>query len=165
MQYIYAAKGLPASGKSTYFSDEKWSDIPYHSADEIRVRLFGEEYEFTRQNEKVIWTKFGQEVRESLSAGKSIIIDNTNLTKFAVRNIEKLSEEFEADIIWYDKTDVPIAECIRRNRARNKEYPVPDWVIFQMAYHSLPEKLDEEIVGICIDFPEVVAEFLKNMRR
>lgn len=165
MQYIYAAYGLPGSGKSTYFAGEKWADTSYHSADEIRVRLFGADYVFNNQNEKIVWSKFDQEVRASLSAGNNVIIDNTNLSKVAVRNIEKLAKEFDAEIIWYDTTNVSIAECIRRNRARVKEYPVPDWVILRMAYHSLPEKFDEEIVGICMDFPEVVAEFFKNMRR
>lgn len=67
-------------------------------------------------------------------------VDATNLTPKERRPYVKLARLFDAGIeaVFFD---VPMAECIRRNRARGRV--VPDDVIVKMAKRLTPPALEE----------------------
>lgn len=115
MPTIYMCKGLPASGKTTW-AKKTLSDSPSMfqrvNKDEIRAMLGGE------RNEHTVLVVRNAAIRAALEAGKSVIVDDTNLNPIHERDLHKIAEEFDADVKTVSFLDVPIEECIRRDAGR-----------------------------------------------
>lgn len=75
--------GIPCSGKSTW---AKKKGIPIISCDIIREDLFGIDYKFTTDNEKVVWNTFYEKIRLFTS---DFIVDNTNCRKIYIDRIKE----------------------------------------------------------------------------
>lgn len=130
MQKIILTKGLPASGKSTW-AKQYVKDNPKFKRinnDDIREMLdCGVPY--SKENEN-----FVSNVRETLTDlalknGFSVIIDNTNLNPYHIKQVfKKYENRFE--IIIKDFTDITVNECIKRDYKRPK--PVGAEVIIDM---------------------------------
>lgn len=138
-QSIILTRGLPGSGKSTYAI--QWvSEDPETRArvnrDDIRFELYGE---YVMKNDKrgsvkdkerhVTEVQHGR-LKDALAAGKSVIVDDTNLNPMSFRTFGKLAEEHNVSLINKD-FPIDIDECIRRNN--NRDRVVPEHVIRGMA--------------------------------
>lgn len=154
MTTLIILRGLPASGKSTIAQKYVEQGFVKICFDDIHQELFGE-YRFN-QFGKVLaeaYKRFANAVEER----KDIIIDNTNMREKNVQewiNKVRLHErEFlflpdEIYIVEVKYIHATIAECIKRNRLRDRgNMNVPDSVILQMAARS--------------DIPEVSKEYNK----
>lgn len=141
MKTILILKGLPASGKSTfakeYVKDNKgWVRL---NNDELSSMLFGPGF-IKGVNDNLSSIRLDL-VCKLMAMKKNIVIDNTNLHPDRVEEIERIVNLYNANSANTEKyeikiksfTDVPVAECIRRNRLR--EHPVPEKVIYEM-YHA-----------------------------
>jgi predicted kinase len=138
MKKLVMTRGLPASGKSTwakeFIKDKKdWVRL---NNDDLTAMLYGVEF---KQGGVDLLDKTRKHILEFLMAQNlNIIIDNTNLhlkqeiyyrEVVGLYNAEHYGEEhYEFSI--KDFTNVPIGECLVRNRARS--HPVPDRVIYDM---------------------------------
>jgi predicted kinase len=140
-QKIILARGLPASGKSTYaenWAAENPDERVRVNRDELRMQLFGywyhpntiphgkqqeREHEVTHHQTNII-------VR-GLSEGKNVIVDNTNLNPRVFRDFEKLLKQFPDVEFAHIDFNTPLSECIRRNSQRERK--VPEHVIRSMA--------------------------------
>jgi predicted kinase len=127
--------GLPGSGKSTWAADK----AGVLSSDALRELLADDP---GNQN---IHARVFRVLRDLLKHRLQLkrpvtYVDATNLTPHERRPYIKLAGLFDAEIeaVFFD---VPVIECIRRNRAR--ERIVPDDAIHKMAQRLVPPALTE----------------------
>jgi predicted kinase len=119
--------GLPGSGKSTWAQSKSPSGVL--SSDALRELLSD------NPDNQSIHTRVFRVLRDLLKHRLELrrpitYVDATNLTPYERRPYVKLADLFDAEIeaVFFD---VPVDECIRRNRARGRI--VPDEVIQKMA--------------------------------
>ncbi|MEM9543242.1 MAG: AAA family ATPase [Cyanobacteria bacterium P01_E01_bin.42] len=134
--------GIPASGKST-FAQLLARVIPnaaIASTDGIREKLYSDES--IQGNWHEVEAEAFREIREAVSAGKTIIYDATNSRRHYRLNWLHALADLELDwLAWW--LDTPIKTCKQRNRDRRRKVPV----------HVL-----ESMSGALKQFPPIVAE-------
>lgn len=127
--------GLPASGKTT--ESKAWVDedptqrwrVNY---DDLRRQMFGPSWKFNRQDENKMQDEARKQAAAALSLGKSVVIDNTNLTERTRNKWAALGKQFGAEVM-YEELDTPVWECVRRDYSRSAETRVGRAVIERMA--------------------------------
>lgn len=111
--------GLQASGKSTFYRQRFAATHVHVSKDEMRnVR-----HRDARQRELV---------QAALTAGHSVVVDNTNATRADRAALIGQARAFGARVVAYHFTS-PRAESLARNRGREGRARVPDVAIFATA--------------------------------
>ncbi len=133
---VILAVGLPASGKSTWF---RRHGIRPLSSDFLRVLLLDDETDQSRQD--LVFSALRYLLRARLLAGRSpTYVDATNLTRKERRPYFRMAQAFgcEAEALFFD---VPLEECLRRNRRRLRR--VPEEAILRMARRLRPPTLAE----------------------
>ena len=111
--------GLPASGKTTFYtrrfasthrhiSKDHWSNVARKDARQAEL------------------------LRDALSAGFSVVVDNTNPALIDRAGIIAIAREFGARVIGYHFT-ATTREAVGRNRGREGKQRVPDVAIFTKA--------------------------------
>lgn len=125
-------KGLPASGKSTKAKEMAKNGFYRVNKDDIREMLFGDNWK--PKNEKHVISTRDSIIRNALSNGKSVIVDDTNLNPVHEKTLRKIAQEFKADFEVNESfLNVSIEECIKRDLKRTKS--VGEKVIRSM-YHQ-----------------------------
>lgn len=123
--------GLPGSGKSTW--SRAWlrehPDYVRVNNDAIRLQLFGERY--NPETEGAVRAARIHMVRRALAEGRSVVVDNCNITTVAQRETRALAREVGAAVRVVSLMHVPVSECIRRDALR--DYPVGANVIRRFA--------------------------------
>jgi len=138
---VLILRGLPASGKTTYAKElvEKgWVRV---EKDDIRRdgRLFRDGiYNHKRGDESIVLKERNRLIRQSLSQGKNVVSSDTNLNPKHVTGLSAIAREFSATVEQKDFLDVPLAELIERDKARDNS--VGEQVIRGM-FHSFVKKL------------------------
>lgn len=100
MKKIYCLKGLPASGKSTWAKElidkepEKWKRI---NKDDLRAML--DNNKWSKKNEQCILETRDLLIKEFMKKGYGIIIDDTNLHEKHEKQIRKIIDEWNNDIL------------------------------------------------------------------
>lgn len=137
---LLVLKGLPASGKSTY-AKQLVAEQGYvrTNKDTIRKEMFGEDYK--RKDEKKVVKERDRQVREALTQGNNVVVDDTNLNPIHIKELAKIAQEFNT-IFEVDDSflDVPLAECIERDK--NREDSVGENVIRGMYHEFVKKKFD-----------------------
>lgn len=130
-QEVIMLVGLPGSGKSTWARAwlREHPDYVRVNNDAIRLQLFGERY--NPETEGAVRAARIHMVRRALAEGRSVVVDNCNITTVAQRETRALAREVGAAVRVVSMLHVPVAECIRRDRLR--EYPVGANVIRRFA--------------------------------
>lgn len=115
--------GLPAAGKTSFYRERFAATHDHVSKDLLRnTRRPG------RRQEQLI--------AESLSTGRSVVVDNTNASTAVRAPLIALARRHGADVSgYYFPTEAK--DALRRNRARQGRERVPDVAIF--AAHKLLE--------------------------
>jgi predicted kinase len=128
--------GLPGSGKTTWLERE---GIPAISSDRMRALLTGDE---SNQNvNRLVFRLMRELVRMRAAAGAAETwIDATSLTRRERRAWIRLAELLDCDIEAVF-LDVPLEECLRRNRQR--ERVVPEDAMARMAARLEPPRTEE----------------------
>jgi predicted kinase len=108
--------GLQASGKST-FCRERFAQ----THDVISKDLF--------PNARNPQTRQMRMVRESLAAGRSTVIDNTNATRESRRALIETARAQGVKVIGY-YFESRVKECLDRNRTREGRSRVPDVALY-----------------------------------
>jgi predicted kinase len=125
--------GLQASGKSTFFHERCAGTHDHVSKD-----LFPHNRNKNRRQEHLL--------RAALSAGRSVVVDNTNPTPEDRRPLVRLGHEYGAKVVSYF-FDANVRECLRRNERREGKAQVPDVAIYATAKKvvapSIKEGFDE----------------------
>jgi predicted kinase len=113
---LLITRGLPASGKTT-FARKLQPMVVRVNRDDLRLLLHGRRL-FTQWAEGQVTVVQRAMVESLLRAGASVIVDDTNLRPQRVREWAELAARFHAGFEVHDFTDVPLAECLRRDAAR-----------------------------------------------
>jgi hypothetical protein len=95
----------------------------------------------TRNNaktEKLIANARDALIRTTLSTGRSVIVDDTNLVPSTVERLREIAQEFKASFEVQDFTDVPVQVCIERDLHRERS--VGSKVIMRMYRDFLAPK-------------------------
>lgn len=113
MQKVIMTKGLPASGKTTWAKQQKLKRI---NKDDLRAML--DNGEWSKKNENMILEARNVIIRACLRYGYSVIVDDTNLAPKHEKEIRSIAESCGASFEVKDFTDVPLEECLRRDKKR-----------------------------------------------
>lgn len=134
-------RGVSGSGKSTYASAT--IDAVVVSRDSLRVALFGSDGQDyyqrpdLREREDIITGVHDASIREALSAGRNVIVDNTHTRASDVNRVAKIGWDCGAnvEIVLFD---VPQGVAQKRNQQRSQNggrFVPPDVIAKQ--YNSL----------------------------
>jgi predicted kinase len=108
--------GLPASGKSTFYRQQFAATHNHVSRDAMR-------------NNRQPGRRQDQLPAQSLAAGRSVVVDDTNPTAAVRAGVIAAARRHGAEVVGYFfPTDARVA--LRRNRARQGRERVPDVAIF-----------------------------------
>jgi predicted kinase len=121
--------GLPGAGKST-FARARFPDHDYISKDAFP------------QSAKDKQARQDAAVRASLSAGRSVVVDNTNVSRGDRAGIIRIAREFDARVVGY-YLDISTRGAIARNERREGRAKVPKVAIFTAAKRLEPPALEE----------------------
>jgi predicted kinase len=121
--------GLPGAGKSTFFR----SRFPGHA--HVSKDAFPPHARDKQARQDAA-------IRASLSAGVSVVVDNTNATPADRAAIIAIAREFGARIVGY-YIDVTTREAVARNARREGRARVPKVAIFTCAKKLVPPALAE----------------------
>ncbi|AFY95302.1 AAA family ATPase [Chamaesiphon minutus] len=129
---LILTKGLPASGKTTWAKEyiQKYPETANLCKDDLRLQLSG-----TNKREKRIIKVRDLLTEHYFEQGYSVIWSDTNLNPVHLRRATELAAQYGAELKIQDFTDVPLAECIRRDLVRSNS--VGKQAIEQMYYDYL----------------------------
>lgn len=121
--------GLQASGKSTYYFAH-FAATHVHVSKDLMKNASNRD---ARQEKMIV---------EALSAGKSVVVDNTNPTPFVRAPLIALGKRFGARVVacLFETT---VKDAIARNHLREGKARVPNAAIFMTAKKIVPPSLDE----------------------
>jgi predicted kinase len=125
--------GLQASGKSTFYRTHFAASHEYVSKDLLRNN--------SRPARRQL-----QLVEEALTAGRSVVIDNTNPTAEDRAPLTELGHRYRAEVVGY-YFEAKVKESLERNKQREGKARVPDIAIFatlkRLARPTYAEGFDE----------------------
>jgi predicted kinase len=121
--------GLQALGKSTFFRERLAESHQHVSKD-----LFPNNRNKNRRQEHLL--------RAALSAGRCVVVDNTNPTLEDRRVLIGLGGEYGARIVGYF-FEASVSECIRRNEVREGKARVPNVAIYATAKKLVAPSIEE----------------------
>jgi predicted kinase len=132
--------GLPASGKSSFYR-ERFG----RTHDHVSKDLLGSARSPARRQAQLI--------SESLSHGRSVVVDNTNPTAAVRAPLIALARAHDATVTaYYFPTEV--ADALRRNQGREGRARVPDVAIYTIRKQleaPLPSEGFDEIFTVRLD--------------
>lgn len=134
MAKIIFLKGLPGSGKTTFAKEyiKKHPNTKRINKDDLRAML--DESVWSPNNESNVLKVQKAIVVECLFNGYDVILDNTHLNPKHEESYRELCEktDYEFEVKFFD---VPVEECIQRDKQRTK--PVGAKVIKDMYFKYL----------------------------
>lgn len=123
MSELIVCQGLPASGKSTWAKkrvEEGNGHWKRFNKDDLRSMI--DLGKWSGKNEKLVLAIQEYGIREALSRGFSVIVDDTNLSVKMVERYARISAECDVDLKWKTFLHVPVEECIKRDKNRTSGY-------------------------------------------
>ena len=146
MRRVIITRGLPASGKSTWSKQFVLNNPTFRriSRDDLRFMIW--DGEFSEQSEKSVILARNALLERFLLAGYDVVLDETFLSPFRVREITELTKMWEVEVEIQDFLDVPLEVCLERNSHRGKNRLVPEHFIREY-YEKYVKKLIAERDG------------------
>jgi len=132
--------GLPASGKTTFYQ-HRFAGTHQHISKDLWPSAANKD---RRQTELI---------RQALSTGVSVVIDNTNPNLADRAPLIAIAREYGARVLGYYFT-ATTREAVGRNRGREGKARVPDVAIFTTAKRMVRPTLEEgfdELYTVAID--------------
>lgn len=122
--------GLPGAGKTTFFQ-RRFAATHEHISKDLAPRHAKEKQ--PRQD---------AQLRAALAAGRSVVVDNTNVTVAERAPVICAAKEHGARVIGY-YIEASTREAVARNEQREGRGKVPKVAIFVRAKHLVPPALAE----------------------
>lgn len=140
MKKVILTKGLPASGKTTWareYQKENPNTVLVNK-DEIRAMLH--QGVWSKGREQFVLAVRDFIIKKAVDEGHDVIVHDTNLHSKHKNNIIRLVAD-KATVEYKSFTDVPLEECIKRDR--NRVGGVGDRVIKKMYNQFLKPEIPE----------------------
>ena len=157
-QVMLILSGLQGSGKSTFAkrlveeNPGQWARINW---DTQRRNTPG--YKFSKEAEKQIREYSYMQVRDASALGKSVVIDNTNLTDESIGKWARLGSELGMHV-RVQTFDTPIEDCIRRDAERTGDDQVGRAVIERAALWNSLIKFPQDRKIVIVDVDGTLAD-------
>ena len=137
--HVIMMVGIPASGKSTWISENKKSDWLVISPDQFLEDKY--DYEWTPERASEAWARSFQRYGQYLLDGGTVVWDATFLSPIIRASVLHIAKGagFKTEAVFFD-TDIEV--CIERNSKRQRE-PVPDETIRRMHDGLVPPTVEE----------------------
>jgi len=152
MTIVHITTGLPASGKTTF---ARTLDAMRFNLDDYRAMLGfpSGSAQWDRQKEKVAVRAMLAGAIAAIRANYDIVMDNTHLVPHLPELYSKEFARFGVTFQVHDFTDVPFAECVRRDADRTVGHVGEDVIIKLFDRHTAAMKhgwrlTDEWINGL-----------------
>lgn len=128
----YILRGLPGSGKSTWAKEQQGKAVVNN--DTIRQCIYNETgvFGWSRQVEAIVKERREKAIRALAANGTDVIVDNTHMNHKTFNQIKDFCALLGYEVEVVDFTNVPIAECIRRDSLRRGHEHVGEEVIRDM---------------------------------
>ena len=131
MAKIIVCQGLPASGKSTWAKEQvstKGSKCKRVNKDDLRSMIDCGRH--SKSNEEFVIKVRDFIIEESITSGKDIIVDDTNLDPSHIKRFNEIAKSNGVEVEIVDFTDISLQTCLDRDSKR--ETPVGDKAIMFM---------------------------------
>ena len=140
---LIIAKGLPASGKSSWADEYIKENTNFIKVEKDQIRKNGElfkdgKYVHKRGDEAIVLKERDRLIREALRQGKSVISSDTNLVQKHITQLTNIAKQNKAKVEVKSFLDVPLKELIERDQKR--EDSVGEQVIRRM-FHTQVGKM------------------------
>ena len=135
---IIMARGLPASGKSTWAKEQVLAGggfVKRVNKDELRAMVDASKHSDARE-EEIVGIR-DMLVERWVRQGKTVIVDDTNLHPSHETRLRELAEQLGVEFRIQDFTHVPFGVCIQRNRERERQVPEP-WMFREWEKYIKP---------------------------
>lgn len=146
MRTLLLFRGAPGCGKSTYIKNHGLEQYTL-SADEIRmqcsspVQATNGSLTISQKQDKLVWETLFKMLETRMQNGCFTVIDATNSKTSEMNRYKALAKQYRYRIYVVDMTDLPIAECKRRNASRLPMKQVPESVIDKMYARFATQKI------------------------
>ena len=123
MRYLGLLRGLPGSSKSTFIADKHLESYTL-SSDDYRLKLGSPTIAMSGMlaiNQQVsgqAWKNLNRDLEYRMSNGEFTIIDATNISAKEVSKYRALCKKYFYRLFIVDFTDVPVFNCIARDKHR-----------------------------------------------
>ena len=166
--YLMVLRGVPGSGKSTYA--KKWvAEDPHNrvrvNRDDLRYSTFGL-HQLDPALEHVITKAEHALIGAYLTAGKNVVVDNTNLrTKYVTEYLQLAAKH--AVFVLHTDFNIDLDVALQRNRERDRQVPedriitmyrkylvngkLPAFPVYETSELYTPDKSLPETVLVDID--------------
>lgn len=150
LKLIYTV-GLPASGKSTWAKEQvKSTPGRYKRINKDDLREMLDVSVWSKENEKFVLNVRNYAIEQALSQGYDVIVDDTNFADSHVDTFNEIAKKCSTfntsvKVEKQDFTHVPLEECIKRDKSREKS--VGEKVIRGM-YNQYLKKKEADIVPV-----------------
>jgi len=133
---IWLLKGLPASGKSTWAKEQvRQFPLMYKRVNKDELRAMIDNSVWSKPKEQFVLRIRNQVIREALTAGFDIIVDDTNFAPSHRQTMDIIAGEFPGTEVVEKFFDTPLEVCIERDKHRPN--PVGRGVILDMWVKNL----------------------------
>lgn len=148
---------MPASGKTTWALKRVNANIARVNKDDIRAMT--QNSKFSKKHEKLVLKIRDDIIREYLSDGISVIVDDTNYNPIHEKKIREIAHEYSADF-EVKEFDTSLEECIRRDSLREKSVgrDVILRIDLQRRMNSSPLPIEEKKNAIIVDIDGTIAK-------
>ena len=136
-QIINIMIGLPGSGKSTFCKKDisEWGEGVWVSRDAVRFSILKSTDAYFAK-ETLVFNTFIDIANNAIANHDVVYIDATHINAASrFKLLRRLNLTGEEEICYYF-FDVPIEECLRRNRGREGRERVPEHAIRNMEANS-----------------------------
>lgn len=116
MKKLIMCKGLPASGKSTWAREMTKKGYKRINRDDLRSMI--DDGLWSKKNEVFIVGCRNTLISDAITAGYSVIVDDTNLSPSNETDLRAIAELLNIKFEVKDFTDVPLDICLERDRKR-----------------------------------------------
>lgn len=149
MQTLIMCRGIPGSGKSFWAKQHQEmhteDNFTIVNKDDIRLELSINGWVWSPENEKTVINIRDNRIITAFLAGKSVISSDTNFgTKHEAR-LRELASLYKVTFAIKDFTNVPLADCIKRDSERHKTMQVGSAVVTDMYNKWITPMLDKYV--------------------
>ncbi len=143
MAKLIATRGLPGSGKTTwaekYILEREAGTVVRVNRDSLRAMCHAGRWKGDK-TERMIRQFRNQIVKDALFRRADVIVDDTNLSRHTLGELESIAADCHAEFEIRDFTDVPLDTCIERDLRRTNS--VGEKVIRRMYREHLAPKVE-----------------------